>query len=299
MAELFLITWLFSSSQIRAPTVCSFWGVKELTGQALPAARCRAGDAGAARPQGGGSSSRFSRWSHWGPGLVSHTTCLSASSGKRSVNLKGCGGERERCGLSLCWFLSLRHSIRLAVIYSARPPGTSKSLEFRATRIYADRTAAHLLEAPRGVLVRLAALKLACFSGKDTRPESKWSGIQPWLCDGLAMWPWANTFSLDLSFFSCKVIWLLGDCWSFFLLQFYDFSTGDYKNSYNVLNIHYWLDTGPTHLHGFNCLLLKQHFNEVRCCWITPSRLVVAYWWISKGRADTRTHIYQISESAH
>lgn len=54
-----------------------------------------------------------------------------------------------------------------------RPSPRHKSLEFRATRIYADRTAAHLLEAPRGVLVCLAALKLACFSGKDTRPESK------------------------------------------------------------------------------------------------------------------------------
>lgn len=71
-------------------------------------------------------------------------------------------------------------------------------------------------EATHGVLVHPAALKLVCFRGKDTRPESKWSGIQSWLCDGLAMWPWANTFSLDLSFFSCKVRWLLGDCWNFF-----------------------------------------------------------------------------------
>lgn len=53
------------------------------------------------------------------------------------------------------------------------PRAHPSRLSFELHAFMPDRTAAHLLEAPRGVLVRLAALKLACFSGKDTRQESK------------------------------------------------------------------------------------------------------------------------------
>lgn len=40
-----------------------------------------------------------------------------------------------------------------------------------------------------GISVYRTVLKLVCFMGKDTRAESKWSRLQSWCCDRLAMGP--------------------------------------------------------------------------------------------------------------